>query len=206
MELKASFDILGLRSDADDAQAKRAYKDQVRRWHPDQFPEGSDTKAGAEERLKQVNIAYARVKAHLAMRRPDPGLAAKSVPPRTRQDAAPHDASDDKSTRRSWFDHLCDTLNAFAGNRADESPKRQAEKSESHRRRTFEQVLDEMTGGSIASQPRHPSGHPAAACRQSAAGYGRRRRGGLGVGAVEGMERKGPVKPVGRVRGIGRSR
>ena len=66
MNLTTSFNTLGIGPDTDEAQAKRAYKAQVRRWHPDQFPEGSATKAGAEEQLKQINIAYARVKAHLA--------------------------------------------------------------------------------------------------------------------------------------------
>ena len=72
MDLTTSFKILGLDPQADEGTAKRAYKAQVRRWHPDQFPQGSSVKAGAEEQLKQINIAYARVKAHLALHRPDP--------------------------------------------------------------------------------------------------------------------------------------
>ena len=205
MDVKTSFDILDLGLEADASQAKRAYKDQVRRWHPDRFPEGSAAKAEAEERLKQVNIAYARVKSYLAMRRPDPRVAAENAPTHTHQDAAgPHESSGETSKKRSWFDHLFDTLSAFAGS-AGESRKAQTEESNPHRRRTFGQVLDEVAGGNIASPSQRPAGH-AGACRRSAAGYGRRRGSGTGVGSVGGMERTGPVKPVGRVRGIGSSR
>ena len=200
MDVKKSFDLLGLAPEAEKAQAKRAYKAHVRRWHPDQFPEGSVEKAEAEERLKQVNIAYARVKSYLALRRTDPGATANAESPK------PQASPDVKTTKGSWFDHLFDTLNAFAGHRGGASTTTPAENSTPRRRRTFEQVLDEMASSGIASKPRRSKGHVGSIARPGTAGYGRRRSGGAGVGAVGSMERPGPVKPVGRVRGIGRSR
>ncbi|BBO67371.1 hypothetical protein DSCA_13010 [Desulfosarcina alkanivorans] len=208
MDLTTSLNILGLDPTADEASAKHAYKAQVRRWHPDQFPEGSPTKAGAEEQLKQINIAYARVKAHLAFVRPEPKAA--PPPPRQPQGSAPqNDNPGQKPEKRSWVDHLFDTLNAFGGNHDAKRDPAPADASHASRRKTFGQVLDEMAGGNISSRPGRPgrrSRKPGAVPSRSAGGYGGCRRRGGTVGAVGGAERPGPVRPVHRVRGIGRSR
>ena len=208
MDLKTSFKILGLDPQADEASAKRAYKSQVRRWHPDQFPEGSDTKSGAEEQLKQINIAYARVKAHVGGVRSDPGVTARpardTAPPRgnsPRREGTPGEHAE----KRSWVDHLFETLNAFAGKREGQPAEPAADKTDTIRQKTFGQVLDEMAGGSISAKPkRQPVATPATPCR--AAGCRRYRGRGSTVGNVGGTESPGPVKPVSRVRGIGRSR
>jgi hypothetical protein len=119
MDLKTSFNILGLDPQADEASAKRAYKAQVRRWHPDQFPEGSDTKAGAEEQLKQINIAYARVKEHTCPGvRPNPIVTATSPRnPFGGDHPGVTGTPGENAQKRSWVDHLFDALNAFAGKR-----------------------------------------------------------------------------------------
>jgi DnaJ-class molecular chaperone len=206
MDLKTSFTILGIDQGANEAQAKHAYKAQVRRWHPDQFPEGSPTKVGAEEQLKQINIAYARVKAHLAIIRPDPGDTAATPPPRPPQrNPGQNDSAGEKAERRSWVDHLFDTLNAFAGNHDGKPDPTPAREPHTNRRQTFGEVLDEMAGGNMASAPKRQPGRMAAARHNADACRRCRRRGGavVGVGATESP---GPIKPVSRVRGIGRNR
>ena len=207
MNLATSFKTLGIGPEADEAQAKRAYKAQVRRWHPDQFPEGSATKAGAGEQLKQINIAYARVKAHLAMHRPDPTVSASATPPYPGQGGTDrHEPPGGNSKKRSWVDHLFDALNAYAGNRAGEPSAPPDGETDTNRRKTFEQVLDEMAGGGIPPKlKRRPGNHAATGCRV-ASGYRRAGRKGKTVGTVGGGESPGPVKPVSRVRGIGRNR
>ena len=150
MNLMTSFNILGLGPETDAAQAKRAYKAQVRRWHPDQFPEGSTTKAGAEEQLKQINIAYARVKEHLATQRAAPGVKAPHTPPHQQPEtAADREASDKKTKKRSWVDHLFDTLNAFAGGRPGNPSSPSSAKTNPNPRKSFEQVLDEMSADDL---------------------------------------------------------
>jgi len=37
---------------------KTAYRSQMRKWHPDRFPEHSDDRQRAEERTKSINFAY----------------------------------------------------------------------------------------------------------------------------------------------------
>ena len=204
MNLLTCFKILGLPADADAVQAKRAYKKQVRRWHPDQFPEGSGAKAGAEEQLKQINVAYAQIKEHLAVFKP----AAD-----TRQPAASArpDKVDKKNTQQtkaekpSWIDALFKTLDAFSGSRRTPSSPPSQSNEQSFRKPSFGQVLDEMAGGRIAASKQRRRGRTGRSF-QSNAGYRRHRRSGGTVDAVGGAERPGPVRPVGRVRGIGKSR
>jgi len=207
MNLTTSFDTLGIGPETDEAQAKRAYKAQVRRWHPDQFPEGSAAKTGAEEQLKQINIAYARVKAHLAMHRPDPSVSASATSPHPDQASTDRcDKPGEKAKKRSWVDHLFDALNANAANRAGEPSAPPDDETDTKRRKTFEQVLDEMAGGGIPPKLKRQPGNHAAAGRGVASGYRRSGRKGGAVGKVGGSESPGPVKPVSRVRGIGRNR
>jgi DnaJ-class molecular chaperone len=206
MDLKTSFAILGLDPEADEAQVKRAYKAQVRRWHPDQFSGGSAIQAGAEEQLKQINIAYARIKHHLPKQRTDPAVPPDDSPAHSRQGGAPVQATaDGKSKKHSWVDHLFDALNTFAGNRNVEPPPSPAAQNDANRRKTFEQVLDEMAGGTISPTRKRQAGNPGA-FRRDTSGYGRCRGNGATVDAVGTTESPGPVKPVTRVRGIGRSR
>lgn len=207
MNLMTSFNILGLSPETDAAQAKRAYKAQVRRWHPDQFPEGSTTKAGAEEQLKQINIAYARVKEHLATQRPAPGVKAPHTAPQPQPNAAgDRETPDKKAQKKSWVEHLFDTLNAFAGGRPGNPSSPSSAKTNPNPRKSFEQVLDEMAAGSIPPRKNRRSGQPETASRRTTAGYRRSRPSGTTVGTVGGTQSPGPVKPVHRVRGIGKNR
>ncbi len=204
MDVKTSYEILEVDFQADEGTIKKAYKIQVRRWHPDRFPQGAPNKAEAEERLKQINIAYARIKEHLALHRTEPAgpSSTPSEKPSSR-DFATDKASSEKSAGRSWADHLFDALNAFAGSRADTSQTSSGNRDKARKKRSFEDVLGEMTGkrppsGKKPNRSEFQQRH--ATLRQKYRGQGGR------VGKVEPMQDKGPVKPVGRVRGIGRSR
>lgn len=52
-----AFEVLGLRSNADQQQVHQAYRARVKACHPDQFPEGEQQKK-AQEQLIQLNLAY----------------------------------------------------------------------------------------------------------------------------------------------------
>lgn len=207
MQLAACYKLLDLDPDADAASAKRAYKAQVRRWHPDQFAEGSTAKAGAEEQLKQINVAYGRIKAHLSIRRSPDAVHTAPSPTRPAQTTTPR--SDEASTaarRRSWFDHLVNALQAFRATRGEGSTQPSATQPRRKRSPRFDKILADLAGGPIAAPPRRHASTADITARRPAAGYRRRRRNGNSVGAVGGMDHPGPVKPVGRVRGIGRGR
>ena len=65
MTVQACLYILGLETIEDHDQIHRAYRRQVRCWHPDQFTHQPEIHAQAEERLKRINHAYSTLKDHL---------------------------------------------------------------------------------------------------------------------------------------------
>lgn len=56
------FGILGLRKDASLQDVERSYKEMMKFWHPDQFAGNKKKQAEAEERCKQLNVAYSWLK------------------------------------------------------------------------------------------------------------------------------------------------
>jgi hypothetical protein len=56
------FQLLGLDHSASPQQVKKAYKSFVKTWHPDRFPLGSPQQQLAEDRLKDINAAYWRIR------------------------------------------------------------------------------------------------------------------------------------------------
>jgi curved DNA-binding protein CbpA len=65
MDIKRSFEILELDSDASIDEVKEAYKDLVNIWHPDRFSNNPRLKQRAEKKLKEVNQAYETIKSLL---------------------------------------------------------------------------------------------------------------------------------------------
>lgn len=55
---KDCFDILSLPRNASIEDAKRSYRELVKRWHPDQFGSDPDQQKIAQDRLKEINVAY----------------------------------------------------------------------------------------------------------------------------------------------------
>lgn len=55
--MRDPYEVLGLRAGASEAEIKRAYKDLVRKYHPDQYA-GNPLSSLAEEKLKEINEAY----------------------------------------------------------------------------------------------------------------------------------------------------
>jgi len=65
MDIQKCLEILGLKPDATLDEAKRAYKAQVKIWHPDRFSDDSILRPRAEENIRRINIAYAQVRSYL---------------------------------------------------------------------------------------------------------------------------------------------
>ena len=205
MNLLTCYKILGLSSSADAAQAKRAYKAQVRRWHPDRFPANSPSKTGAEEQLKQINVAYARVKEHLAAQQSAADIGRPNTASPGSQTATDGPSNKAPPGQRSWLDALIRTFHQFAGRGQGAASASSADTPTTPRKKSFGQVLDEIAGTGRVPPKKHKQVRSAAR-QQRSAGYRHRRSSGSSVDAVSGTERPGPVRPVGRVRGIGKSR
>lgn len=52
------FESLGLKPGASQKEIREAYLDLVKVWHPDRFPNDAKLRQKAQEKLKEINIAY----------------------------------------------------------------------------------------------------------------------------------------------------
>jgi WD40 repeat protein len=63
MEPIANFyKTLGLKPGASSEEVKKAYRQLVKIWHPDNFPHAPNQQKKAEEKIKRINLAYERLK------------------------------------------------------------------------------------------------------------------------------------------------
>ena len=76
------YAILGVQPGAPPEQVKRAYRRLMKRWHPDLFPRHSEQRRKAEGRAKQINEAYARLRADKPRSHPRTGRAPTPPPHR----------------------------------------------------------------------------------------------------------------------------
>ena len=60
-----ALEILGLDETPSLADIKKAYRQQVKIWHPDRYSEGSPLKGLAEKNIQDANLAYAHLKRQL---------------------------------------------------------------------------------------------------------------------------------------------
>ena len=99
------FQLLGLRFGAPPEEVKKAYKAFVKTWHPDLFAQGSPKQQRAEERLKDVNAAYRRIRndweAEVPESKPEP--RSPTPPPERHQSKPATGTSGVPSASLSWF-------------------------------------------------------------------------------------------------------
>lgn len=60
-EILKSYELLGLQPGASSKAIKKAYRDSVKKWHPDQFASQPQQRQQAEEKLKDINLAFERI-------------------------------------------------------------------------------------------------------------------------------------------------
>ncbi len=94
--LEDALRVLGLEPDASEEQIKDAYRDLVKVWHPDRFGSDQRLRDKAQDRLKEINRAFERLRGY----RPRP-----STPPPRRDPpgpaATPAQATVERSTSGS---------------------------------------------------------------------------------------------------------
>ncbi len=57
-DLRESYRVLEVEPGASPDELKRAYRDLVKVWHPDRFNDDPRLQGRAQEKLKQINLAY----------------------------------------------------------------------------------------------------------------------------------------------------
>lgn len=98
-DIQRYYDILGLKPSATAEEIKEAYRDLATVWHPDRFPRDSRLRYKAQQRLKEINVAYE------ALSRLQPAAATAAAPkkaayrgqPRPQPNGAAVDASGEQS-------------------------------------------------------------------------------------------------------------
>lgn len=60
-ELKRAYQILGVPYFASAPSIKQAYRQLIKRWHPDRYPCGSSSHANASQMTKLINQAYSEI-------------------------------------------------------------------------------------------------------------------------------------------------
>ena len=65
MNLQRCLKILELETVVSLQEAKRAYKDLVRVWHPDRFEKNPRLKHKADKKLREINLAYNYLRSHI---------------------------------------------------------------------------------------------------------------------------------------------
>jgi len=58
MDLKRCLEVLELKNATSISQVKHAYRQLVHVWHPDRFPSSSPIKKRADEKMREINMAY----------------------------------------------------------------------------------------------------------------------------------------------------
>lgn len=96
-DLRDSYRVLELDADSPPEAVKRSYRDLVKLWHPDRYSPGSPLQHKAEERLKEINLAYERI-----IKKPH--AAGPGEPPPKSAHAAPEAAEEPPPRKRSWVD------------------------------------------------------------------------------------------------------
>lgn len=62
MDTAKALEILGLTGNPSPADIKKAYRQQVKIWHPDRYSEGTALKQLAERNIQDANLAYTLLK------------------------------------------------------------------------------------------------------------------------------------------------
>ena len=68
--IERALELLGLGPEATPEDVKQAYRDLVKVWHPDRFPNDSRLRSKAEEKLKDINEAYQTLQGYSPHSRP----------------------------------------------------------------------------------------------------------------------------------------
>jgi hypothetical protein len=108
MDIDEALNLLGLSRNATPDQLKQAYRDLVYVWHPDRFGDKPSLREKAEEKLKQINAAYAMLREVIPTGalhpRPDPQPDPPTPRPpeaQSRPDPRAHPRNSDVPLRRA---------------------------------------------------------------------------------------------------------
>ena len=203
MDIKKCYEILELDPEASLGDAKQAYKDLVNIWHPDRVSNNPRLKQKAEEKLKEVNVAYKKVEAFISTKQrlePEQKEAAQAetqAKPQTSHDARVK-AEEDYYERAYAESETRDKMEATGDSAKGIILGACAYLYNSLRRFVVNQVQRAKTEIQTDAEPREPKVR-----EWQGRGYGRGKGKGKGKGKGRG---RGVGRAGGRGMGTGRGR
>jgi DnaJ domain len=69
-EIYRYFEILEIKPDASHEEARKAYRNLVKRWHPDRFTENQQLQKKANDKLRKINKAYEKIIIYISNKKP----------------------------------------------------------------------------------------------------------------------------------------
>lgn len=216
MNIKECYQRLELPITATESETRQAYKNLVKRWHPDRYEIDSPMKAYAEERIKIINVAYDCIRKHHALNRvnttsPDSPRSAREYKPDTSSDDGFQNIREFKRKLNDTIKNLAAALkgificfNPIPPN----PPEMKKSAAQSAGKKTFERVLGDFKGNNprkiISKRLKYNGFKSIYHLRRS---YGPRRSKGVGpVSGVDCVEKNQSIRPVNKVNPIGRVR
>lgn len=116
-DISKDYRALGLSADASPVEVKKAYRELVKRWHPDRFHQQSVLeRRRADERIKEITSAYHRISKEWARRRkvdprePSSEETAQAPPRESPAEEAP---AWKPASARSWKSRIGSSAEAF---------------------------------------------------------------------------------------------
>src|SRR4030095_11043958 len=101
MSPDSDYELFGLAPGSSVEELKKAYRDLVKVWHPDRFGGNPPLQRKAQEKLKQVNLAYERLQLRLTAAASANTRRERSTAKRTRAPPPPPRPPTDPGTTRS---------------------------------------------------------------------------------------------------------
>ncbi len=96
------FELLGVTRRATQEEIKKAYREQIKKWHPDKFPNQPDKLIEALERSKQINEAYSVLENYVPFTESKSG--SKNSTKSTKKSSVNSDPS--SKSRKSKIEHI----------------------------------------------------------------------------------------------------
>src|SRR5215470_5808671 len=99
MSTESDYALFGLQPDASTEELKTAYRDLVKVWHPDRFGGNVRLQRKAQEKLKEINLAYERLSSVFSSAASKGSYRAEHSPPPAPPPSPPPPRTEATSTR-----------------------------------------------------------------------------------------------------------
>lgn len=194
MPMKEYYRILGLSESADMAELNERYRNKIKLFHPDLFAGDPEKQKKANEKTKEINLAYSELKK----------IIAKRPPSKTKQDDAEEADARPRDALRNFdfFGLVSNFISKLTKKYVSSSDPDSSENNSKITKQPRSQFREVLKNKMETAQQRKPDATSYSKTyrdmQKKRALYGNRRK--------DGSNEKGPISPVSAVQGIKNNR